>query len=301
MTMRQTATAAIFTLMSASLSAQQLIGYVSTKDATVSGSIDNVEGHAVLAGSVTVTAKDRTAPITLSRGGSLQLCQTTAIRITETRAPDVSPPLLFSLDRGAIQLQMNATASDAVMTPDLRFAVRVSGPLDLRLRVTPNGDTCVENRGVGAPTLAVSDSFGDSSYEVRPNQHVLFEHDSLREVVDHEALPCGCPEPGMSIADALLAPGIATPAAKAASEQHPFPAAVSEGLAPEAPVPQETPGVEHVQVSDSLHYNAPAEVATTAPVPAAPAASPVPAAPLPKKPRGFFHSVGHFFSKLFGS
>ena len=44
-------------------------------------------------------------------------------------------------------------------------------------------------------------------YELAPDQHVLFEHGSLREVVDHETSPCGCPEPkGMSVADALVAP-----------------------------------------------------------------------------------------------
>ena len=94
------------------------------------------------------------------------------------------------------------------MTPDLRFTVRNAGPLDLRLRIARNGDTCVDNRGPGAPTLAVSDPFGEAMYEVGPGQHVLFEHGSLREVVDHESSPCGCPdEKGMSIADALLAPG----------------------------------------------------------------------------------------------
>ena len=79
------------------------------------------------------------------------------------------------------------------MTPDLRFTVRNAGPLDLRLRVARNGDTCVENRGPGAPTLAVSDPFGESMYEVAPDQHVLFEHGSLHEVVDNETTPCGCP------------------------------------------------------------------------------------------------------------
>src|SRR5207237_9775006 len=105
---------------------------------------------------------------------------------TEDKAVTVAAPLLLSLDRGALEIDMNGTPSDSIMTPDLRFTVRNSGPLDLRLRVARNGDTCVDNRGPGAPTIAVSDPFGESMYELAAGQHVLFEHGSLDEVVDHE-------------------------------------------------------------------------------------------------------------------
>jgi len=276
--------------------AQQLIGYVSTRDADVTGASDVMDGHAVLSGAAGVTAKDHTAPITLGRGGTVRVCQTSVLRLTESKAAaQRAAPLLLSLDRGAIEVEMAATVSDAIMTPDLRFALRGPGPLDLRLRVSRNGDTCVENRGPGAPTLAVSDPFGEAMYELLPGQHVLFEHASLREVVDHESVPCGCPE-GMSVAEALLAPGAG--AAAATPAQHPFPAAISEGLAPEADVPQAPPGQVHSQVTDSLSYSAqPAAPASLA----APAAAPSPApAAAPPPPRDLVHVVGHFFRRLFG-
>jgi hypothetical protein len=258
--------------------AQQLIGYVNTRDADVMGASDVLDGQAVLTGSVSVTAKDHTAPITLGRGGTVRVCQTSQLHLTEGRAAGTGAPLLFSLDRGAIEIQMNGTASDAIMTPDLRFTVRNGGALDLRMRVARNGDTCVENRGPGAPTLAVSDPFGEALYELAAGQHVLFEHGSLHEVVDHESSPCGCPdERGMSMADALLAPGggggakaagpppasqadlqaaeqSAARAAVQAANQHPFPAAISEGLAPAPPAAQAAPGVVQAQVSDGLRY-----------------------------------------------
>jgi hypothetical protein len=295
--------------------AQQLIGYVSVRDADVSGATDVLNGKAVLAGSVSVTAKDRTAAITLGRGGTVNVCQTSVLHVTESRAAELAAPLLFSLDRGAIEIQMMATASDAVMTPDLRFAVRGGGPLDLRLRTARNGDTCVENRGTGAPTLAVSDPFGEALYELEPGQHVLFEHGSLHEVVDHETTPCGCPDNGMSVAEALLAPGVvpgagekdapvqAAAAAPVAAE-HPFPAAVSEGLAPPPEVPQAQPGVVHAQVSDTLVYNAPGVEQAAAPASAAP--PPPAAAPAPPKvqkdpgQRDLVRVIGHFFRRMFG-
>jgi hypothetical protein len=245
--------------------AQQLIGYVSTRDAEVTGASDVLDGEAVLMGSVVVTARDHTAPITLGRGGTVRVCQTSVLHVTESRGVEVAAPLLFSLDRGAIEVQTNGTATDAIMTPDLRFTVRTSGPLDLRMRVGRNGDTCVENRGAVAPTLAVSDPFGESMYELSAGQHVLFEHGSLHEVVDHESSPCGCPdEKGMSVAEALLAPGAganSSPRPSAppvpptpSAEQHPFPAAVSEGLAP-TPAFIPAPAVAQQQpVNGALHY-----------------------------------------------
>jgi hypothetical protein len=188
------------------------------------------------------------------------------------------------------------------MTPDLRFAVRGGGPLDLQMRIARNGDTCVENRGAAAPTLAISDPFGESQYELEPGQHVLFEHGDLHEVVDHETSPCGCPDSGMSVAEALLAPGVAPGAgekdAQAPAAAHPFPAAVSEGLAPAAEVPQAPPGVVHAQVSDTLVYNAPG---VEQPVPASPVAPAPAAAPAkPKPPRDLAHVIGHFFRRMFG-
>ena len=124
---------------------------------------------------------------------------------------------MLALDRGAIEVQMAATTRDVVTTPDLRFTMRGDGPLDLQLRVTRNGDTCVENRGAKAPMLNVADQFGEATYELTAGQHVLFEHGSLKEVVDHESSACGCPpEPTMSVADALLNP--AAPGASGSGE-----------------------------------------------------------------------------------
>ena len=244
--------------------AQQLIGYVPKRDATITGSTDELDGQAVLMGSASITAKeDHTAPIKLSRGGTVRVCQTSQLKITESREVAVAAPLLFSVDRGAIEIETNASSSDQIMTPDLRFAIRTSGPLDLRLRVARNGDTCVENRGAEAPTLAVSDAFGESMYELSAGQHVLFEHGSVREVVDHETVPCGCPVKGSSMADALVAPGTAKagkleePSTQVA-EQHPFPLAQSAGLTPAQPAaaaepaPQPPPGTQ--QISDALSY-----------------------------------------------
>lgn len=361
----------------APMRAQQLIGYVNTKDAEVTGAADVLNGQAVLTGSAGITARDHTAPVLLGRGGTVRVCQTSVVHITESKSAEVSAPLLFSLERGAVEIQMTSSLNDAIMTPDLRFTIVNRGPLDLRLRVARNGDTCVENRGQYAPTLNISDPFGETMYQVSAGQHVLFEHGSLREVVDQEKSACGCPaQQGMSMADALLASGgtktvVAPPvqtapaptpvvtapvapvviaaapvpapvkaappapaqdtqadlqraeqaaaqaAMRAAEQKHPFPEAISEGLAPPAEVAQAAPGAPHAQVTDSLSYNAPTPTVVAAPsttaaakrgkkaAKAAAAAQPAktdatPAQPAPAKSNDLVHLVGRFFKRLFG-
>lgn len=257
------------------LRAQQLIGYVNTRDADTTGASDMMDGQAVLTGSAGVTARDHTAPITLGRGGSVRVCQTSVLHLSESRGAAIPSPLLFSLDRGAIEIQTDSTPNDSILTPDLRFTVHNAAPLDLRLRIARNGDTCVENRGSGAPTLAVSDPFGESMYEVAPGQHLLFEHGSLHEVVDNETSPCGCPdEKGMSLADALLAPPSTTSGPKTASPPPPAPPPTP----PAAPVVVAAPPPAPVVVAEPPAPVAPRVVQPTVSV-APPSAAPATVAP----------------------
>ena len=284
--------------------AQQPIGSVAMQDATVAGSLEVTGGRAVLVGSSSVTAKDHAAEVSLQRGGTVKVCQTSGLHLSSGVSSPAGAPLMLALDRGAIEVKMASMANDAVLTPDLRFAVKSGGPLDLYLRVTRNGDTCVEDRGASAPTLVITDSFGEATYELHAGQHVLFEHGSLREVVDHETSPCGCPAPEppktMSLAEASLIPsGDGKVSQTQAAVQHPFPAAQSEGLAPGPEIPQAPPGEVHAQVAASLTYEAPATgttAAESAPVAAKPVASP-PASSQEK--HGFGHAIGHFFRRLF--
>ena len=312
-------------LLQGAAHAQQPIGSVGVQDATVNGALEITSGKVMLIGSTTVTAKDHTAEVSLRRGGAVRVCATSGLHLTAGKGNAGGEPLMLALDRGAIEVKMAVTTSDVLMTPDLRFVALANGPLDLRIRVTRNGDTCVENDGGHAPTLGVSDAFGEASYNVRGGQHVLFEHGSLKEVVDHETSPCGCPaEAVVSVADSgVTSATAATPgsavAAREAEAQHPFPAAVSEGLAPASAVPQAPAGVVHAQVSTTLSYGSGAasgdsgtanhggsaageEESTSAVAGAAPTRELAQAPPPPPAPssRGLGHRIGHFFKRLFG-
>lgn len=265
------------------------IGSVATSDAIVNNpggkAVDVSAGRASLFSGSTAQAKDHTAEVALTRGGTLRICQGTAVHLTQA----ASAGLLLAVDRGSMEIRMKALAGDVILTPDLRFTISPSthtdASLELSLRVVSNGDTCVDNHGRKAPTLNIVDAFGAVSYQLKPGQHVLFEHGSLREVVDRETTPCGCPPD---------APG-ANQHLTAAEAAHPFPAAVSDGLTAPATLPDQAAGVTHAQVVTTLSYDPNAPVASPAAQGAEGAAKPLAKA----RSRNPFRAFGRFFKRLF--
>jgi hypothetical protein len=278
------------------------IAYVPTEGVTLSGSLEVANGKAVIGNNGSVTAGDKTATVTLARGGTLQLCSTTTVHLSRDRsiADAQSSALMISLDRGALEASYTTgTYSDVLMTPDFRILISAPGQTDLKIRVSPKGDTCLDNHGADAPYVTVTSLLEGGLYRVQPNQRVLFEHGSLNEVVDNETEPCGCPPATLQAANPVGGPS-STPADTA------FPIAQSEGLAKTPPptTPAVPAGQTHAQVTVPLVYQGdappPAPPPNMAPetAPATTAAAPTP--PPKKKQTGFFHSIGHFFSKLFG-
>jgi hypothetical protein len=131
---------------------------------------------------------------------------------------------------------------------------------------------------------------------VMPGQHVLFEHGNLREVVDNERSPCGCP--GSEDPEHVAAH--ASAAEKAAAE-HPFPAAASEGLATTQPVANSPVGEKETQVSTSLSYGAgdgtpPSAVESPEQIIAD---GVEPQEPAVKVQHSFGYKFKHFFYKMF--
>ncbi len=226
--------------------APQVMGTVATKDALVTGGLEVKGDKARLMNNASITANGRTAEVKLQRGGDLLVCATSQLHLLHSGGPKA---LLFGLDRGALELHTGADARDVILTPDIRFTVEAKGSFDLGLRVTRNGDTCVNNGGSKAPVLMLTDSFSQANYRLMPGQHVLFEHGNLRQVVDNESSPCGCPGSG----DGERVEGDMSAAQKASAE-HPFPAAASQGLTAEQPVENSPVGEKDTQVSTTFAY-----------------------------------------------
>ncbi len=255
----------------------------------VTGALQVINGRAFIAANGAITAGNDTTQVTLPYRGTLRVCASTTVKLAADSGVPAGeiPGLMMAMDHGAVEASFaTGRDSDILMTPDFRILISGPGAAEVKVRLGPNGDTCVDNAGVNAPYVLVTSVFEAGDYRVQPGQRVMFQHGSLHEVVDQEKEPCGCP-----------------PAVKSPNE---FPLAQSEGLAPTLhplPSPAVQPGPE-AQTTAALVYNAadhapkPAEAA---PAPATPPANPPAAAPPHQKKPGLFTRVGHFFKRIFGA
>jgi hypothetical protein len=144
----------------------------------------------------------------------------------------------------------------------------------------------VDNRGPNAPYVTVSSVFDGGAYRVQPDQRVMFQHGSLREVVDNEKESCGCP-----------------PESVKSGTGNDFPVAQSEGLAPlsTAPPNAAAPGVQVAQGTLQLGYDGTKSAAAVGAAQVPQTAAPLATTPVDRPvKRGLLTRMGHFFKKLFG-
>lgn len=277
------------------------IGHTSAKEVQVSGAVEVRDGQMLLGNGSAITAGAQAVSIALTRGGQLRLCSTTAVHLSHDRsidAPD-SSALMMALDRGAIETNYDTGKySDVLLTPDLRILISPPGHADISIRVNSRGDTCVDNPGANAPYITVTSQFDGGLYRLTPNQHVTFERGSLKDVVDTEREPCGCPAvPPVSVVSAgstssqPAMPGKPVGGPSSTPADTDFPLAESEGLAPPPPLPTTPvakPGEVHAQVTVPLTYNgdnpAPPKSTDTPDTAASPTAPPPSAPPVSAKP-----------------
>jgi hypothetical protein len=265
----------------------------------ISGDVRMANGSMQLGNGSTITAGNDTLPISLTRGGELRLCATTSLHLSRDGSIQTSDAsgLMLGLDRGAIEAHYPTSKySDVLLTPDLRILISGPGDADVSVRVSRSGDTCIDNRGPHAPYITVTSPLEGGLYRVQPGQHVSFQHGSLREVVDTEKEPCGCP-PAAVVAVASADPGKPVGGPSSTPADTAFPLAISEGLT-KTPLPAATPvaapGEVHAQVAVPFRFSgdlptvAPPATSAGTPAEAAPAAEtavaippPSPAAPAP--------------------
>ena len=269
--------------------------------AVVTGALEVTEGKAMIAASGSVTSGSRTTNVILPRRGTLRVCASTTVKLAADTSVSAGglPGLLMAMDHGAVEMSFATTPAtanaDILMTPDFRILIGGPGASEVKVRLGSGGDTCVDNSGKDAPYVVVTSLFDSGLYRVQPGQRVMFQRGSLREVVDSESEPCGCPPPP----------------AKATGNQ--FPLAQSEGLAP-TPPPAVTANqnsapplmAQGPQVVPPLVYSSRQEQPVAiAPASAAAASAPAPAptatTPAVKKKPGPFARFGHFLKRIFGA
>jgi hypothetical protein len=248
--------------------------------AKVTGALEVSQGKAIIVASGSITSGTETTQVTLPHRGVLRVCASSTVKLAADSSVPTgeTPGLLMAMDHGAIEASFaTGNNADILLTPDFRILISGPGAADVKVRLGQQGDTCVDNAGINAAYVLVSSIFDGGAYRVQPGQRVMFQHGSLKEVVDQEKEPCGCPPP--------------------APKDNEFPLAQSEGL---VPLPPATKPVEaQPQPVPPLVYNAADHAPTTISVepPTPPPANP----PAPPKKSGFFASVKSFFRRIFGA
>jgi len=218
--------------MTISAAAQQPIGELYASDASVKGSVILAgSGTSVLSGS-SIQAGAQAATLKLERGGSVLVCEGTKLSVNSSRT---GRELLFSLNSGNLELNYPlGTEADTLLTPDLRLVLPGPGTVHVAVRVTPQGDTCVQSLPWNVSAITISESMGDATYQVKPDETVVFQGGHLNDAV-HSRQNCGCARSvPVQVAQAPPAPAPPTPASAAAIEPA-RPAPPDQHLALEAP------------------------------------------------------------------
>jgi hypothetical protein len=224
--------------MCCTVAGQQSLGELYATDARVKGAVILAgSGTSVLSGS-SIAAGAQTATLKLERGGSLMVCSGTNLSVN---ASQNGRELMFSLNHG--NLEMNyplGAAADTLLTPDLRLLLPGPGTVHIAVKVTPQGDTCVQPLPWNVASIVVSETMGDATYQVKPDEAVLFKGGHLSEATATKQ-NCGCP--------------LSSPTQVARATPPSPPAAESKPMQP-APRPPPVDQNVHIAVSAPLVFRA---------------------------------------------
>ena len=184
--------AALLAAASRSASAQQNVGELFASDASVKGAVVLANsGTKVMSGS-SIAAGAQSATLKLERGGSMMICPGTNLAITTSQN---GRQLMFSMDTGNLEMDYSiGAASDNLLTPDFRLLLPGPGHLHIAVRVNPKGDTCVQSLPNNSAAIVISEGMGDASYQVKPNEAVIFNGGRISGAVPTRE-SCGCPAP----------------------------------------------------------------------------------------------------------
>ncbi len=290
--------------------AQQNIGELYATDARVKGSVILAgSGTGVLSGSQ-IAAGTQTATLKLERGGSVLVCPGTSLSVSSS---ENGRRLMFSVNSGNLEFDYPiGSSSDSLLTPDFRLLLPGPGRIHVALRISPNGDTCVQSLPMNGSALIVSEAIGDQSYQVKQDEAVLFKGGHIQGATPTRQ-SCGCPASvPVQVAHPAPLESPAKPppptsgAALAAAMDESAPAMPQTHLSVDAPFvfhgndvpPDMTEVVAHLKLDDS-------EVVPLEPVVLPPGkqkkteAKTQTVATQPEQKHGVFGRIGAFFASIF--
>jgi hypothetical protein len=298
-------TALVICAMPGVAAAQQPLGELYATDASVKGSVILAgSGTSVLSGS-SIEAGAQPATLKLERGGAVLVCEGTKLSLA---ASQNGRELLFSLNSGNLELNYPLGAeADTLLTPDLRLLLPGPGTVHVAVRVTPQGDTCVQSLPSNVSAIVVSETMGDATYQVKPDEAVLFKGGHLGQS-GRSKQNCGCAtQVPTQVAKAAL------PTPPPAVQPKPAEPMAAAPPPPEQHITMEVPFVfrgndptpdltENIAVL-KLENNKFVQLEPTVLPPLANKKKPVPSSTTEtaskEQTRGFFSKIGAFFASIF--
>ncbi len=288
-----------------------------------------VEAGSRVASGSTIAARDETAVLRLARGGEIRVCAQTTVSVATS--PD-GQSLMLGMNTGAMETHYHINeSSDSILTPDFRIVLPGPGEFNLAIKSDARGDTCVSSLAGSNSSVVVAELLGNGTYEIKPEQQVLFRQGKMQSV-EVPIAGCGCPAPQEPVMRVTADPITLVPENKtgnnlALADSNSEPSTTA-GTGPDSAAPEkaaipntsQTPTSNDdpkAQISAPLVFNAKelarmrAAGATTPPVSQQEAAVPLTARPDPLPPlvvlppapkpehKGFFGRIGHFFRSIF--
>jgi hypothetical protein len=172
--------------------AQQNVGELFASDASVKGGVVLASSGTKVQSGSSISAGEQTATLKLERGGTMTICPNTSLAVTTSQN---GRQLLFSMNTGNLEMDYQiGAASDNLLTPDFRLLLPGPGRLHLAVRVSAKGDTCVQSLASNSAAIVVSEGMGDESYQVKPNEAVIFNGGHISGAMPTRE-SCGCPAP----------------------------------------------------------------------------------------------------------
>lgn len=281
-------------------------------------------GSRVASGS-SITAGEEIAVLRLARGGEVRVCPGTTVSVATSLN---GGELMLGMSNGAMETHYGLQeSSDSVLTPDFRIVLPGPGEFNLAISADAKGNTCVGSMPGTTSSAVVAELLGSGTYEIKPEQQVVFRQGRL-DSVEAPIASCGCPTAPQPVLRTSVDPSQVIPEDQAPSKMQlensptasaapPAPAAASRGS-----VQNPTPDNKRAAMESPLVFSgteaARARQAAQKPAAKVPAAPTVEAAKLPlvtqahdplpaivvlpppePKRKGFFGKVKGFFGAIF--